>query len=406
MQNDIVYGVLVFTSIVLVLALFVMAARRLLVPHGSVKVSINGEAPVQGAVGGSLLDLLNRAGVKLPSACGGKGTCGLCKVQAPEAGPPLPTEMGRLSLREARSGTRLACQVKLQNDLAVQVPDEAFGVQVWTCRVLSVRNVATLIREIKLELPQGAKTPDRAGSFVQITSPPFSLAFSDFVIEDAYHDIWDKLGLWSLTVHSEVPVTRAYSIASYPGEPGIILLNVRIALPPPGQLDVPPGIVSSYLFGLSRGDSVKVAGPFGHFFVEDTDREMVFIGGGAGMAPMRAHIFDQLKRKQTRRKMTFWYGGRSKRELFYTEEFDQLAAGHDNFTWHVALSDPEPGDAWQGLTGFIHDAVRDQYLKNHPAPEDCEYYLCGPPMMLHAVMVMLDNLGVERDNIHFDDFGG
>lgn len=406
MQNDIVYGVLAFTSIVVVLALLVMAARRLLVPHGKVHVSINGQEAVSVAVGASLLDVLNQTGVKLPSACGGKGTCGLCKVISPKAGPPLPTEMTRLSAQEAHSGTRLACQVKVQSDLAVQVPDEAFGVEEWTCRVKSTRNVATLIREIVLELPDGAQTPDRAGGFVQITSPAFSLAFSDFIIEEAYHDIWDKLGLWTLGVHSDSPVTRAYSIASYPGEPGIIILNVRIALPPPGQLDVPPGIVSSYLFGLKRGDHVQVAGPYGHFFVEDSQREMVFIGGGAGMAPMRAHVFDQLKCKKTDRKMTFWYGGRSKRELFYSEEFDQLAAQHANFSWHVALSDPEPGDDWQGLTGFIHEAVRDHYLNAHPAPEDCEYYLCGPPMMLKAVMTMLDNLGVERDNIHFDDFGG
>lgn len=406
MQNDIVYGVLAFTLIVVVLALFVMAARRLLVPHGKVQVSINGQKAVPVAVGASLLEVLNQADVKLPSACGGKGTCGLCKVEAPKAGPPLPTEMTRLSAQEARSGTRLACQVKVQSDLTVRVPDEAFGVEEWTCRVKSTRNVATLIREIVLELPEGAQTPDRAGGFVQITSPAFSLAFSDFTIDEAYRDIWDKLGLWTLSVQSDTPVTRAYSIASYPGEPGIILLNVRIALPPPGQLDVPPGIVSSYLFGLQRGDRVQVAGPYGHFFVEDSQREMVFIGGGAGMAPMRAHIYDQLKCKKTERKMTFWYGGRSKRELFYNDEFDQLAAQHANFSWHVALSDPEPGDDWQGLTGFIHEAVRDHYLNAHPAPEDCEYYLCGPPMMLKAVMAMLDNLGVERDNIHFDDFGG
>jgi len=405
MQDDIVYGVIVFTAIVVVLALFVMTARRFLVPRGRVQVSINGADPVATVVGSSLLDTLNRAGVSLPSACGGKGTCGLCKVTAPDAGPPLPTELSRLSAREAHNGTRLACQVKLTRDLSVEVPGEAFGIEVWQCRVKSVRNVATLIREIVLELPEGAKTPERAGSFVQVTSPPYDLAFSDIVVEDAFHDIWDKLGLWSLTAHSEEAVTRAYSIASYPGEAGVLILNVRIALPPPGQADIPPGVVSSYLFGLRRGDTLEVAGPFGHFFVEDTQREMVFIGGGAGMAPMRAHIFDQLTCQKTERKMSFWYGGRSKRELFYGEDFDALAAAHDNFTWHVALSDPEPEDNWQGLTGFIHDAVRDVYLKDHPAPEDCEYYLCGPPMMLQAVMAMLDNLGVERENIHFDDFG-
>lgn len=405
MQDDIVYGVLAFTAIVVALALFVMAARRFLVPSGQVDVSINGAKPVAAAVGSSLLDALNQAGVKLPSACGGKGTCGLCKVKAPDAGPPLPTELSRLSAREAIDGTRLACQVKLARDQAVEVPSEAFGIEAWTCRVKSVRNVATLIREIVLELPEGAKTPERAGSFVQITSPPYDLAFSDFVVEDAFHDIWDKLGLWSLTAHSDEPLTRAYSIASYPGEQGILILNVRIALPPPGKTDIPPGVVSSYLFSLRRGASLDVAGPFGHFFVEDTNREMVFIGGGAGMAPMRAHIFDQLKCKATARKMTFWYGGRSKRELFYSDEFDELAREHENFSWHVALSDPEPEDDWHGLTGFIHDAVRDHYLNDHPAPEDCEYYLCGPPMMLKAVMAMLDDLGVERDNIHFDDFG-
>lgn len=406
MQVDILYGVLFFTAIVLALALFVMAARRILVPHGQVDVTINGEKTVKAQVGVKLLGVLGEAGVMLPSACGGKGTCGLCKVESPDAGPPLPTEMALLSPLEARTGTRLACQVVTTGPLHVQVPDEAFGIEEWTCEVVSSKNVSTLIRELVLKLPDGAKTPERAGSFVQITCPPFELPFKDIDVDEDYRDTWDKLGLWNLTARADEPTTRAYSIASYPDEEGLIILNIRIALPPPGQADIPPGIVSSYTFGLKAGDTVQVAGPYGHFFVEDTDREMVFIGGGAGMAPMRAHIFDQLKCVKTARKMTFWYGGRSKRELFYVEDFDQLAREHDNFEWHVALSDPDPDTDWQGLTGFIHDAIHDHYLADHPAPEDCEYYLCGPPMMIKAVMSMLDNLGVERDNIHFDDFGG
>ena len=406
MQGDIVIGVLVFTLFVVVLALFVMAARRVLVPHGRVVVTINDEKRADARVGATLLDVLNGAGVKLPSACGGKGTCGLCKVQAPGAGPPLPTERTRLNAREAAGGTRLACQVKLTGPLSVGVPDEAFGIQAWSCEVVSTRNVATLIREIVLKLPEGAKTPQRAGGFVEVTAPPFDLAFRDFEIDDAYRDIWDKLDLWSLHATSAHAVTRAYSIASHPGEAGVIILNVRIALPPPGKGDLPPGRVSSYLFGLKPGDHAQVTGPYGHFFVEDGDRELVFIGGGAGMAPMRAHIFDQLDVKKTQRKMTFWYGARSSREVFYAEDFDRLAREHDNFTWHVALSEPEPDDEGKTFTGFIHDVARAQYLQGHPAPEECDYYLCGPPMMIKAVMAMLDNLGVERESIHFDDFAG
>lgn len=404
-QDDIVFGVVFFTLIVLALAVFVMAARRALVPHGQVSVTINAERTVEANVGQKLLGVLGEAGVKLPSACGGKGTCGLCRVQSLDAGPPLPTEMSLLSTEDARTGVRLACQVVVSGALEVRVPDEAFGIEDWTCEVVSARNVSTLIREIVLKLPDGAKTPDRAGSFVQITAPRFRAAYKDFDIADAFRPAWDKMALWNLVAQSDAPVTRAYSIASYPDEAGIIILNVRIALPPPGRTDIPPGVVSSYLFSLKAGDTVQVAGPYGHFFVENTDREMVFIGGGAGMAPMRAHIFDQLKCVKTNRKMTFWYGGRSEQELFYVEEFDTLAREHDNFDWHVALSEPRPDSGWQGLTGFIHDAVLEHYLKDHPAPEDCEYYLCGPPMMLRAVMGMLDNLGVERDNIHYDDFG-
>ncbi len=406
MHSDIVIGVLVFTTIVVALALLVMAARRVLVPQGRVTVSINDQKTVQTNVGTTVLEALNAAGVHLASACGGKGTCGLCKVKAPMAGPPQANEMARLSPLDIRCGARLACQTKLVADLAVRVPDEAFGVQHFECEVISTHNVATLIREIVLKLPPGIQAPERAGGFVQITSPPFTQAFSDFAIEDAYRDVWDRYGLWNLSAHSSAPVTRAYSIVSHPNEKDIIMLNVRIALPPPGKEGIAPGVVSSYLFGLKPGDRVQVAGPYGHFFVEDSDREMVFIGGGAGMAPMRAHIFDQLTCKRTTRKMTFWYGARSHREVFYADAFDQLAATHDNFEWHVALSEPEPGDDAHELVGFVHDVVLDAYLKDHRAPEACEYYLCGPPMMIKAVMGMLDNLGVERDNIHFDDFGG
>jgi Na+-transporting NADH:ubiquinone oxidoreductase subunit F len=401
-------GIGLFTGIVMALVLVILVARARMVPTGEAGITLNDGRRVATPVGRSLLDALSDAGIFLPSACGAAGTCGLCRITILEGGgAPLPTETARLTRAEAARGLRLACQVMVKGDLRVEVPAEAFGVRHWRCRVRSNRAVATLIKELVLELPAGEPMAFRAGAFVQVTCPAFRARFADFDIDPAFRDVWDRLDLWRLEAGTAVPVTRAYSMANHPGETGIVMLDVRIAIPPPGAPPaVPPGIVSSYLFSLKPGDEVAVSGPFGHFFARETDREMVFVGGGAGMAPMRAHIFDQLERAKTGRKITFWYGARSRRELFYAEDFDRLQAAHENFRWVVALSEPQPDDDWRGPSGFIHEVLYETYLKNHPAPEDCEYYLCGPTVMLKAVTTMLDGLGVEPESILFDDFGG
>ena len=322
-------------------------------------------------------------------------------------GPVLPVETSRIPRREVLSGARLACQVAIKRDLRIALPDEILGVREWSCTVRSNDNVATLIKELVLDLPAGEAMDYRAGAFVQVTAPPHEVRFADFDIAPKFRDVWDGLDLWRLRSAAAAPTNRAYSMASYPGEKGRIILNIRIALPPPGAPEgVPPGILSSYLFSLKPGDPVSVSGPYGHFFAGETEREMVFIGGGVGMAPMRSHILDQLLRLKSTRRITFWYGARSRRELFYVEQFDRLQAEHENFRWVVALSEPKPEDDWRGEVGFIHEVVRESYLADHPAPEDCEYYLCGPPVMLRAVMQMLDSLGVDEDSIFYDDFGG
>jgi Na+-transporting NADH:ubiquinone oxidoreductase subunit F len=405
---EIALGIGLFTGIVMALVLVILVARARMVPTGEAGITLNDGRRVATPVGRSLLDALSDAGIFLPSACGAAGTCGLCRITILEGGgAPLPTETARLTRAEAARGLRLACQVMVKGDLRVEVPAEAFGVRHWRCRVRSNRAVATLIKELVLELPAGEPMAFRAGAFVQVTCPAFRARFADFDIDPAFRDVWDRLDLWRLEAGTAVPVTRAYSMANHPGETGIVMLDVRIAIPPPGAPPaVPPGIVSSYLFSLKPGDEVAVSGPFGHFFARETDREMVFVGGGAGMAPMRAHIFDQLERAKTGRKITFWYGARSRRELFYAEDFDRLQAAHENFRWVVALSEPQPDDDWRGPSGFIHEVLYETYLKNHPAPEDCEYYLCGPTVMLKAVTTMLDGLGVEPESILFDDFGG
>ena len=294
----------------------------------------------------------------------------------------------------------------VKQDMKIEVPEEVFGVKQWECTVRSNDNVATFIKELVMEIPQGEQVPFRAGGYIQIECPPHVVQYKDFDIAEEYHPDWDKYDVWRYVSKVEEPVIRAYSMANYPEESDIIMLNVRIATPPPRDETIPPGIMSSYIWSLKPGDKVKISGPFGEFFAKDTDAEMVFIGGGAGMAPMRSHIFDQLKRLKSKRKITFWYGARSLREAFYTEEFDKLQAENDNFTWHLALSEPLPEDNWQGYTGYIHDVLLENYLKQHPAPEDCEYYMCGPPMMNSAVINMLKELGVEDDNILLDDFGG
>jgi len=408
MALEITLGVVLFTLIVLALVFVILYAKSKLVASGNVQVLINGERAIETPVGAKLLGALAEADLFVSSACGGGGTCGQCRVRVLQGGGAiLPTEESHINKREARRGERLSCQLTVKQDMKIEVPEEVFGVRKWECSVRSNHNVATFIKELVLELPEGENVEFRAGGYIQIECPPYNLSYRDFDVDERFREDWDHYNLWRYTSVVKEPVMRAYSMANYPDEKGIIMLNVRIASPPPGaDDDIPPGQMSSYIFGLKPGDKVTISGPFGDFFAKETDAEMIFIGGGAGMAPMRSHIFDQLKRLHSKRRITFWYGARSKREMFYVEDFDRLEKDYENFSWHVALSDPKPEDHWQGYTGFIHDVLYENYLKDHPAPEDCEYYMCGPPMMNSAVIGMLEDLGVEEDNILLDDFGG
>ena len=404
---EIILGIVLFTLIIMVLVFVILSARSKLVATGDIEIIINDEKTIKTKAGGKLLGALADANLFVSSACGGGGTCAQCKVKIFEGGGSiLPTEESHITKREAAEGDRLSCQVEIKQNMRIQVPEEVCGVKKWECTVRSNDNVATFIKELILELPEGENVNFRAGGFIQIECPPHTVEYKNFIIADEYRPDWDRFDLWRYKSVVKENVVRAYSMANYPDEKGIVMLNVRIASPPPNADDVPPGIMSSYIFDLKPGDKVTISGPFGEFFAKDTDKEMVFIGGGAGMAPMRSHIFDQLRRLKSKRKMTFWYGARSLREMFYTEDFDELAAENDNFTWHVALSDALPEDNWTGYTGFIHNVIYENYLKNHPAPEDCEYYMCGPPMMNSAVIKMLEDLGVEPENIMLDDFGG
>ena len=403
---EIILGVFFFTLIVLALVMVILEAKKHLVPQGEVDIVINDEKTVKAPVGSKLLMALANAGLFVPSACGGGGTCGQCRVKVLEGGGDLlPTEASHITKREAREGERLSCQVTVKQPMKIEVPKEVFGVKKWECTVRSNHNVASFIKELVLDLPEGETIDFRAGGYIQIECPPYHVKFSEFDIDEEYREDWDKYDLWKLESKVDEPVVRAYSMANFPLENDIVMLNVRIATPPPG-LDVPPGKMSSYIFSLKPGDKVTISGPFGEFFARDTDNEMVFVGGGAGMAPMRSHIFDQLIRLKSKRKMTFWYGARSLREAFYVDHFNKLQEEHDNFKWFLALSEPKPEDNWTGYTGFIHEVLYQNYLKDHPAPEDCEYYLCGPPVMNAAVIKMLTDLGVERENILLDDFGG
>ena len=406
--QQIVFGVTVFTCVVLALAVLILLARSRLVPSGDVHLNVNDERDLAVPAGGKLLGALAANELFVPSACGGGGTCGQCLVKVTEGGGPLlPTETAHITKREAAEGTHLACQVSVDHDMRIWVPEAVFGVSRWECTVRSNDNVATFIKELILELPEGETMDFRAGGYIQIECGPHQLAYRDFDIGAAYRGDWDKYGLFDLTSTVGADEVRAYSMANYPDESDIIMLNVRIATPPPNSPpDTPTGIMSSYIFGLKPGDRVMVSGPYGEFYARETDAEMVFIGGGAGMAPMRSHIFDQLRRLNSQRKISFWYGARSLREAFYTDEFDALAREHENFQWHLALSEPLPEDDWEGLTGFIHDVLYENYLKEHQAPEDCEYYMCGPPMMNAAVIQMLEDQGVDQENIMLDDFGG
>ena len=402
-------GVIMFTLIVLLLVIVILFAKSKLVPSGNITISINDNPKntLTVPLGGKLLNALAENKVYLPSACGGGGTCGECKCIVTEGGGDvLPTETSKLNRKQIRDNYRLSCQVPIKNNMKIEVPAEVFDIRKWECTVRSNHNVATFIKELVLELPEGENVDFRAGGYIQIEAPKHVVKYSDFDIEEEYREDWDKFNLWQFVSKVDEPVLRAYSMASYPEEKGIIMLNVRIASPPPRIPDAPPGQMSSFIFNLKPGDKVIISGPYGEFFAKDTDAEMVFVGGGAGMAPMRSHIFDQLKRLDSKRKITYWYGARSRRESFYDDEFDKLAAEHENFTWHLALSEPLPEDNWTGYTGFIHQVLYENYLKDHPAPEDCEYYMCGPPMMNNAVIQMLENLGVERENIALDDFGG
>ncbi len=407
-MHEIIISVTCFLIIQLILVTLITVAKKTLLPSGDISILINDDKELTTEPGGKLLTSLCDQGVFLPSACGGGGSCAQCLVTVESGGGSiLPTERSRITNREAKNGVRLACQVPVKRDLKIQVPQEMLETRKWQCKVRSNRNVATFIKELVIQLPDGESVNFKSGGYIQIEVPPHTVNYANFEIDDRFLTDWTKFKMFQYKSHVHTPVTRAYSMANYPGEKGIIKLNIRIASPPPGsKADIPPGQVSSYAFNLKEGEDVTISGPYGEFFLEESDAEMVFIGGGAGMAPLRSHIFELFKGQKTHRKVSYWYGGRSVQELFYSEEFEALEKNFENFSFHVALSDPQPEDNWQGKTGFIHHVLYESYLKDHPAPEDIQYYMCGPPMMAQAVISMLEDLGVEKENIRFDDFGG
>ena len=407
-MTQIALGVVMFTAVILALVAILLSARRKLVASGDVSIVINDDPAkaLHTPAGNTLLGALSNSGIFIPSACGGKGACGVCEVIVKEGGGDLlPTETGFISPGEARHGCRLACQVKVKRDMRIELPPEVFSVAKWQCKVVSNRNVATFIKELVLALPEGEEVPFRAGGYVQIECPPHTVNFRDMDIGAPFDEDWNKFDLWRFKSIVDEPVMRAYSMANYPLEKGLLKFTIRVAFPPGYKDEIPPGKMSSWLFNLKPGDAVTVSGPFGEFFARETGKEMCFIGGGAGMAPMRSHIFDQLLRLDSKRKITFWYGARSLKEAFYVDEFNKLQAEHPNFSWHLALSEPLPEDQWTGYTGFIHQVLEKEYLGKHPAPEDLEYYMCGPGVMNKAVIAMLLNQGVDRENIMLDDFG-
>jgi Na+-transporting NADH:ubiquinone oxidoreductase subunit F len=411
MGTIILAGTCVFLGITLLLVVLLLYTKKKLTPEGEVMITINEKKSIEVEPGSSLLMTLANQKIFLPSACGGGGTCGLCRCKVTEGGGTiLPTETGFFTRKEQLNSWRLGCQVKVRQDMKIEVPPEIFGVKKWECEVVSNHNVATYIKELVVKLPEGENLAFKSGGYIQIDVPATEVDYKDMDVEPEYRDEWDKFKMWNLKMKNPESVFRAYSMANAPSEGDVIMLNIRIATPPfdrkkDGFINVNPGICSSYIFSRKTGDKITISGPYGEFFIKETSNEMMFIGGGAGMAPMRSHIFDQFLTKQTNRKTTFWYGGRSLRELFYIEQFKQIEKNSFNFTFHVALSDPKPEDNWTGATGFIHQVIYDQYLKNHPAPEDVEYYICGPALMTAAVVQMLDNLGVLKENILFDDFG-
>ena len=404
---EIFYGVLMFTTVVVGLVGVIIGAKKFLVPEGDVTININDQKDITVPKGGKLMNALADEGIFVSSACGGGGTCAQCIVKVLDGGGDiLATEKTHINKREEREGCRLSCQVAVKQDMRIEVPHEAFETKKWKCTVRSNENVATFIKELVLELPEGEDVGFRAGGYIQIEVPPHTLEYKTFDIGDEYKEDWDKYNVWQYKSVVNDTVVRAYSMANYPGERGIIMLNVRIASPPPRLPDVPPGIVSSYIFNLKPGDEVTISGPYGEFFIKDTDSEMVYIGGGAGMAPLRSHIFELFRNLKTGRKVSYWYGGRSLRELFYIDQFREIEKNFPNFQFNIALSEPLPEDNWTGYVGFIHQVLLDNYLGSHEAPEEIEYYICGPPMMNQAVFKMLDDLGVEPESIAFDDFGG
>lgn len=409
--GTILSGTAVTLLIILVLVAILLTVRSRLMPQGSVKININGKRDVEVRQGSSLLATLASHDIYLPSACGGKGSCGQCKCRVVKGGGSiLPTEVGFFTRRQIADNWRLGCQTKVNGELGIVIPESVLNVKKWECTVVSNHNVATFIKELVVRLPEGETLGFEAGSYIQIDVPATDVSFSDFEIEPEYRDDWDKMKLWDLTMHNQEAQYRAYSMANAPYEDNIIMLNVRIATPPydreKGRFrDVNPGVCSSYIYSLKPGDKVHISGPYGDFHVKECNREMMFIGGGAGMAPMRSQIFDQIKTRHTQRKVSFWYGGRSLRELFYVDDFTQLANENTNFSFHIALSEPKKEDNWTGDVGFIHNVIFENYLKNHPEPEEIDYYLCGPPMMISSVLGMLDDLGVPKENVMFDDFG-
>jgi len=403
---DILFGIVFFTVLVVLLALAVTSARAIMFSSKPVTVTVNGTRELPARLGLKLLGALLDDGIAVPAPCGGNGTCGLCRVTVTAGGDEaLPTEAAHLSRREIKEGLRLACQVTIRGDITVRVAEELLGIETMQCTVRSARTLSPLIKEIVLDLPPEIQFNLRPGAYVMVTVPAYDLSFADINVAAEHEPAWQQFDLRKIKISSAAPVARAYSIANRPAEKGCIVLLIRLALPPPSDITLPPGLASSYLFSVAEGDRLSVAGPHGDFAAQDSEREMVFIGGGVGMAPLRAVIFDQLERLGTKRKMSFWYGVRSAIDLFYVDEFDALAERYGNFKWTVALSDPAAGDEWQGATGFIHDVVFEAYLKNHPAPQDCEYYLCGPPLMIKAVLSMLEEAGVDDESIFNDDFG-
>jgi len=411
-SSTIVTAIIAFLGITLLLVGILLYAKAKLIPSGKVKLTINQEKEIEVDQGATILSTLSNEKIFLPSACGGGGTCGMCKCRVLEGGGEiLPTETGFFTRKQQADNWRLGCQVKIKEDMKIEIPEEVLGVKKWECTVVSNDNVATYIKEFVVKLPEGEHLHFKSGGYIQIDVPALEVDFSkDIEIQEEYKDEWDKYNLWKLKMKNPEPTFRAYSMANHPAEGNIVMLNIRIATPPWDRpkndwMSVNPGICSSFIFSRKPGDKVTISGPYGEFHIKETEREMMFIGGGAGMAPMRSHIFHLFQTLKTGRKATYWYGARSKREIFYEEHFRKIEQMFPNFTFTIALSEPKPEDNWTGPVGFIHQIIYETYLSKHEEPEDIEYYLCGPPLMNSAIQKMLDNLGVPENMIAFDDFG-